>query len=42
MPEEAYVALETLLPTAKDQLLELWAQPGSRREGWTQMENVSL
>lgn len=40
MPEEVYIALETLLPTGKGQFLELWAAPDAPREGWTQVVNV--
>jgi hypothetical protein len=40
MPEEVYIALETLLPTGKGQFLELWAAPDSPREGWTQVVDV--
>lgn len=35
MPEEAFVALETLLPTGKGAFLELWAPRGVHRPGWT-------
>lgn len=35
VPEEAYLALETLLPTGKGQLLEIWAARDARRSGWT-------
>ncbi|PRW51014.1 putative aarF domain-containing kinase chloroplastic [Chlorella sorokiniana] len=35
VPEEAFVALETLLPTGKGAFLELWAPQGVRRPGWT-------
>lgn len=35
MPHEAFVALETLLPTGKGAFLELWAPRGVRRPGWT-------
>ncbi len=34
-PEEALVAIETLLPTGKGKFLELWAAPDVRRPGWT-------
>ncbi|KAK9840812.1 hypothetical protein WJX81_006676 [Elliptochloris bilobata] len=34
-PEEALVAIETLLPTGKGKFLELWASPKARRPGWT-------
>ena len=40
MPEEAYVALETLLPTGKGNFLELWAAVDAPREGWTQVVDV--
>ena len=35
MPEEAFVAIETLLPTGKGKFLELWADPNQQRPGWT-------
>lgn len=35
MPPETYVTIETLLPTAKGRLLELWAPAGVQRPGWT-------
>ena len=34
-PEEALVAIETLLPTGKGKFLELWASPEAQRPGWT-------
>lgn len=34
MPDETFVMVETLLPTGKGQLLELWAPRGVRRPGW--------
>jgi hypothetical protein len=37
MPEEAFVAIETLLPTGKGRFLELWAPNNARRAGWTQV-----
>ena len=40
MPEEVYIALETLLPTGKGQFLELWAAPDAPRQGWTQVVNL--
>ncbi len=33
-PEETFVAVETLLPTGKGKMLELWAPQGVRRPGW--------
>jgi len=40
IPEHVYKSIETLLPTAYEpgtpgKLLELWAEPGARRAGWT-------
>ncbi|KAL4425126.1 hypothetical protein ABPG77_008231 [Micractinium sp. CCAP 211/92] len=35
VPEEVFVAIETLLPTAKGRFLELWAPCGVHRPGWT-------
>lgn len=35
VPEEAFVAIETLLPTGKDKFLELYAPIGAGRPGWT-------
>lgn len=35
VPEETFVAIETLLPTGKGAFLELWAPRGVRRPGWT-------
>ncbi|KAL4447954.1 hypothetical protein ABPG75_005173 [Micractinium tetrahymenae] len=35
VPEEVFVAIETLLPTAKGRFLELWAPRGVHRPGWT-------
>lgn len=34
-PDETFVTIETLLPTAKGKLLELWAPSGMQRSGWT-------
>jgi len=39
-PEETFVAVETLLPTGKGQLLELWAPQGVKRPGWTHLVEV--
>jgi N6-adenosine-specific RNA methylase IME4 len=39
-PEETFVAVETLLPTGKGQLLELWAPQGVTRPGWTHVVEV--
>jgi len=39
-PEETFVAVETLLPTGKGQLLELWAPQGVKRPGWTHVVEV--
>ena len=39
-PEETFVAVETLLPTGKGQLLELWAPQGVERPGWTHVVEV--
>ena len=35
VPEEAYLALETLLPTGMGSFLELWAARDAFRDGWT-------
>ena len=35
IPDEAIVAIETLLPTGKGRFLELWAPRGVHRPGWT-------
>lgn len=35
IPEEAYKAIETLLPGGRGRLLELWSAPDGPREGWT-------
>lgn len=35
VPEEAYLALETLLPTGMGSFLEIWAADGAFRDGWT-------
>jgi hypothetical protein len=40
-PEEALVAIETLLPTGKGKFLELWAAPDVRRPGWTHVPATS-
>ena len=40
MPEETFVAIETLLPTGKGSFLELWAPRGVRRPGWTHVVEV--
>ncbi|GAB4822646.1 hypothetical protein N2152v2_009692 [Parachlorella kessleri] len=40
VPEEAFVAIETLLPTGKGKFLELWAPRGVRRRGWTHLVEV--
>lgn len=37
VPSEVYKAIETLLPTGKDKFLELWAEKGVSREGWTHL-----
>ena len=34
-PDETFVAIETLLPTGKGKLVELWAPEGVKRPGWT-------
>ncbi len=35
IPDETFVAIETLLPTGKGKLLELWAARNVRKPGWT-------
>lgn len=40
IPEETYVAIETLLPTGKGKLLELWSEKGVKRPGWTHVVEV--
>ncbi len=37
IPEEIFMAIETLLPTGKGKFLELWAARNVRRPGWTHM-----
>ena len=39
-PKETFVAVETLLPTGKGKLLELWAPKGVQRPGWTHVVEV--
>ena len=34
VPEEAFHAIETLLPTGKGRFLELWAPLKASRPGW--------
>ena len=42
VPEEAFHAIETLLPTGKGSFLELWAPCSAARSGWTHIaETVS-
>jgi hypothetical protein len=40
VPDETFVAIETLLPTGKGKFLELWAPRGVRRPGWTHVAEV--
>jgi hypothetical protein len=40
VPEETFVAIETLLPMGKGSFLELWAPRGVRRPGWTHVVEV--
>ncbi|ABO96476.1 predicted protein [Ostreococcus lucimarinus CCE9901] len=45
VPEHVYKSIETLLPTAYEpgtpgKLLELWAEPGARRAGWTSVADT--
>lgn len=35
IPDETFVAVETLLPTGKGKFLELWAARYMQRAGWT-------
>lgn len=37
IPEEIFMAIETLLPTGKGKFLELWAARNVQRPGWTHM-----
>ena len=34
VPDEVFVAIETLLPNGKGKFLELWAEQGVQRQGW--------
>lgn len=42
VPQEVYSIIETLLPTARGRLLELWAaaSPDHCRPGWTHVAEV--
>ena len=39
-PDQTFETIETLLPTAKGRLLELWAPGGVKRPGWTHVIEV--
>lgn len=41
MPDEVFVAIETLLPSGKGKFLELWAEAGVQRPGWTHVVETS-
>ena len=41
VPEEAFHAIETLLPTGKGSFLELWAPCSAARSGWTHIAETS-
>ena len=42
IPDETYVAIETLLPTGKGKFLELWAARNVHRPGWTHIVETSV
>lgn len=42
IPDETFVAIETLLPTGKGKFLELWAARNVQRPGWTHIVEVSI
>lgn len=42
IPDESFVAIETLLPTGKGKFLELWAARHVQREGWTHIVEASM
>jgi len=42
IPNETFVAVETLLPTGKGKLLELWSERGAKRPGWTHVVEVGV
>ena len=41
VPEEAFYAIETLLPTGKGKFLELWAPYRARRPGWVHVAEAT-
>ncbi|CAL5228471.1 g11612 [Coccomyxa viridis] len=41
VPEEAFYAIETLLPTGKGRFLELWAPYKARRPGWVHVSEAA-
>ena len=41
VPEEAFHAIETLLPTGKGSFLELWAPCSAARSGWTHIAETN-
>ncbi len=41
VPEEAFYAIETLLPTGKGKFLELWAPYKARRPGWVHVAEAA-
>ena len=42
VPDETFVAIETLLPTGKGKFLELWAARNVQRAGWTHIVEASM
>ncbi|KAK9804306.1 hypothetical protein WJX72_006023 [[Myrmecia] bisecta] len=40
VPEETFVAIETLLPTGQGRFLELWAPKGAQRTGWAHVVQI--
>ena len=41
VPEEAFYAIETLLPTGKGKFLELWAHYRAQRPGWAHVAEAA-
>lgn len=41
IPDETFVAIETLLPTGKGKFLELWAARNMQRPGWMHIVETS-
>ena len=42
IPDEIFVAIETLLPTGTGKFLELWAARNVQRAGWTHVVETSV